>query len=104
MNEELSSKLVGHWVHSHEEDTGDQMVFRPATYTFPRSRGRQEFKLQQGGELQSTHPGPTDKRESSVGKWSVEPGEILQIEPGGAQALRLPIVSVDNDKLVVRRQ
>jgi len=39
-----------------------------------------------------------------VGKWSVEPGEILQIEPGGAQALRLPIVSVDNDKLVVRRQ
>ena len=103
MNQELNDKLPGNWIHSHEEDSGNQMVFRPSTYAFPRSRGRQQFNLEAGGSLQSTRPGPTDKRESSGGTWSVEPGGILTIRPEGGEPLRFTIVSVDSEKLVVSR-
>ncbi len=34
--------LAGRWVHSHEEDTDDEMVFRAADsgYRFPPARAR----------------------------------------------------------------
>ena len=104
MSQEMLSLLPRHWIHSHEEDSGNQMVFRPSGYAFPRSRGRQEFRLDTGGNLESTRPGPADKRVSSAGTWSVEPGGTLIIHPEGAEALRFSIVSVDNEKLVVKRQ
>src|SRR5262249_44876939 len=103
LSQEMLSQLPRHWVHSHEEDSGDQMVFRPSTYTFPRSRGRQEFDLVPDGTLRATRPGPTDKRESSAGSWSLEPGGVLVIQPEGSDALRFSVVSVDNEKLVVKR-
>ena len=34
-----------------EEDTNTEMVFRPATYNFPRSRGRRSFELKTDGIL-----------------------------------------------------
>ena len=43
--------LYQHWVHSHEEDTNTEIVFRPATYNFPRSRGRRSFELKTDGIL-----------------------------------------------------
>jgi hypothetical protein len=103
VNQELNSKLLGHWIHSHEEDSGNQMVFRPSTFAFPRSRGRQQFKLEPGGSLETIGPGPTDKRESARGTWSVEQGGVLILQPTGAESLRFSIVSVDNEKLVVNR-
>jgi hypothetical protein len=103
VNEDLNSKLLGHWVHSHEEDSGNQMVFRPSTYAFPRSRGRQAFKLEPGGSLQTVRPGPTDKRVSGSGTWSVDPDGTLVLQPTGEGELRFSIVSVDSEKLVVRR-
>jgi len=30
--------LSGHWMHSHEEDRDDELVFRPASHQFPRAR------------------------------------------------------------------
>ena len=41
--------LCQHWVHSHEEDTETEMVFRPASHPFPRSRGRRSFELRPDG-------------------------------------------------------
>ncbi len=43
--------LAQHWVHSHEEDTEEEMVFRPASYPFPPSRGRKSLQLEPGGRL-----------------------------------------------------
>ena len=55
------------WVHSHEEDTGAEMVFRPAGYSFPRSRGRRSFELTPGGKLTRGAPArPTAGRRSVV--------------------------------------
>jgi hypothetical protein len=101
-NVNSESNVLGHWVHSHEEDSGNLMVFRPSTYPFPPSRGRSEYRLDANGILQSVRPGPTDKRESCGGTWSLEDG-VLVLRPAGGQPLRLPIVSVDSERLVVKK-
>jgi hypothetical protein len=41
------AQVEGRWVHSHEEDTDDETVFRAADsgYAFPPSRGREALEL-----------------------------------------------------------
>jgi hypothetical protein len=93
--------LIGHWVHSHEDDTSSGMVFRPADYPFPPSRGRLGYVFNPGGELIEAGPGPTDRPQTVIGAWTLE-GETLVLHlPGGDQRLR--IVSFDSERLVVRR-
>jgi len=64
--------LHGTWVHSHEEDTDREMVFRPDTFKFPPSRGRASFQLLADGGLVESGPGPTDRREARTGSWRLE--------------------------------
>ncbi len=103
MNSNLESSVLGHWVHSHEEDSGGQIVFRPVTHAFPPSRGRYEYRIEPGGALHVVRPGPADKRESVDGTWTLEPGGILELHPAGGAIQRYSIVSVDATRLVVNR-
>jgi hypothetical protein len=93
------STLVGHWVHSHEEDSGDEIVFRPAGYGFPPSRGRRALELRPDGKASRTDPGPTDKPESAPAGWELCDGDVLEVD-----GERLPIVSAEPDRLVLRRR
>ncbi len=61
--------LCQRWIHSHEEDTATEMVFRPATFPFPRSRGRISFDLRRDGTLIGRGIGPTDRRTQETGRW-----------------------------------
>jgi hypothetical protein len=79
------------------------MVFRPATHPFPPSRGRSRYRLEKGGILQAIRPGPTDKRESAGGTWSLEDGKVLVLRPAGGQPIKFPVVSVDSERLVVNK-
>ena len=56
-------RLQGRWVHSHEEDTDDEIVYRSAAsgYDFPRSRGREALELHPDGSYGGVVPGPVDK-------------------------------------------
>jgi hypothetical protein len=92
--------LVGRWMHSHEEDTDAHTVFRPATFAFPPSRGRKGFELRSDGSMTSFGVGPTDRRESSEGKWKLS-GEELTLE--GDERKSHKIASVDKEKLVVQK-
>jgi hypothetical protein len=92
--------LQGRWVHSHEEDTEDEMVFRAADsgYAFPRSRGREALELRPDGSYAGTAPGPADKPEAAgEGVWRVE-GDTLVL---GDRSLR--IASAEEGVLRVRR-
>ena len=68
---DVPDELLGHWVHSHEEDSGGERVYRPADYDFPPARGRRGFELRPGGELVLYGPGATDRPEAATGRWSV---------------------------------
>ena len=91
------------WVHSHEEDTDRGMVFRPAGFDFPPSRGRLSFELRPDGTLLERGIGPADAPDQFEGTWDLESGDRLILHrPGQAEPRReLTVESVDADRLVV---
>jgi len=88
--------LPRRWVHSHEEDTDDELVFRDAsTYSFPPARGRDAFELRPDGSYVETAPGPDDRPAAGpAGTWSLEDDKLwlddreLQIKDVGDDVLR----------------
>jgi hypothetical protein len=94
--------LPRHWVHSHEEDTADTMVFRPAGYGFPPSRGRTGLELRPDGSYVETGIGETDRPGSSGGRWELK-DDRLELEGGSGTGRVLEVVSADENRLVVRR-
>jgi hypothetical protein len=100
----LDDLIAKHWVHSHEEDEGQQLVYRPATYQFPPSRGRTSFQLNPDGTLMRSQPSPTDQKQTQEGHWSVE-GSKLTLSPAADQAPQvLQVKTLTPDRLVVQRE
>ena len=90
--------LAGRWVHSHEEDTDDELVFRSADYAFPPSRGREAIELHPDGSYAGSVPGPVDKPEPTGGEWTLEDGRRLRL---GDRVLE--VTSAEGGVLRVRR-
>jgi hypothetical protein len=106
MKEEISPDAVaGHWIHSHEEDTPTEMVFRPANFNFPPSRGRHGFELQRDGTYVETAIGPTDKPQKAQGSWVLEDDNQLNVGLGVELASRrvMRITSATPDRLVIQK-
>lgn len=95
-------RLHGRWTHSHEEDSGDRVVYRTSEYPFPPSRGRDAFTLAADGTARVHHPGPVDRGETATGTWTLD-GDTLTIGAGDWSA-RFVIESVDDSTLVMRRR
>ena len=93
------------WVHSHEEDTDKDMVFRPATFNFPPSRGRTSFDLKPDGGLVESGIAPDDRRLGTTGTWKLKDDNTLAFCTGSQSAPHriVRIVSVDKGRLVVKK-
>jgi hypothetical protein len=76
------------WVHSHEEDTDREMVFRPAEVELPPSRGRVAFELRPDGTFVESGIGPTDRSEPASGRWQLEDGEKIVLGDGATGGCR----------------
>ena len=96
-----ASQLLGRWVHSHEEDQGGRLVFRPADFAFPPSRGRTALIFAAGGQLQVEGPGPADRRRTTSGHWSLQGKTLATAAPGWSGTFE--IEAVDERALVLRR-
>ncbi len=94
--------LARRWVHSHEEDRGDEIVFRTDRFDFPPSRGRAALDLRADGTYAGTLPGPTDAPASGEGRWQLADNRLV-IEGEGAPVAGGTVVSVDDDRLVLKR-
>lgn len=104
MNENIHAVLSGHWIHSHEEDTANDKVFRPAAYQLPPSRGRFSFELKSDGGLIEHSIGATDRTKTSEGKWHLEDDRQLILSSAQRDSDRIfEIVSVTPEKLVVKK-
>ncbi len=103
--EELRECVLRHWIHSHEEDTQDLRVYRPADYAFPPSRGRMGFEFREGGDLVYYGIAPADGSEQSSGRWAIEGTNQVRIEVDSEriQPFVLEVVSCDEGGLKVKR-
>ena len=93
------------WMHSREEDTDAEMVFRPADYAFPRARGRTGFELKNSGTLVEIGIAPTDAQQQTEGTWSLKDDNKLAFYSGsGSEPSRvLQVISADKDRLVFKK-
>jgi len=96
--------IEGRWVHSHEEDTEQEMVFRPADRGLPPARGRTAFELRGDGTYVESEPGPVDVPVESVGRWSLQ-GDRLVLEGEGDRPGHVwRIAAAEGDRLAVREE
>jgi hypothetical protein len=105
MTRKIDAKLLERrWLHSHEEDSERAVVYRPAGWAFPPSRGRSGFDLRPGGRLVTLGPGPTDRPEERPGRWRLD-GDLLVLEPGPGRgpARTLRVERAAADRLEIRR-
>ena len=96
--------LHQHWIHSHEEDTEDEVVYRPSHYDFPPARGRKGIELFDDGTLVEYAVGATDRPVGKHGRWKLVGDQMaLYDESDGEPTGMLKIKSLNIDKLVVRK-
>lgn len=97
--------LQGEWVHSREEDTNDETVFRPADYDFPLCRQpRQLISLKPDGNLVQGEATESDNLEESPGSWKLEDDRLqIQYESDEKPDQTLRIASIDSNKLVLKK-
>src|ERR1051326_3982318 len=94
--------LAARWIHSHEEDTETDMVFRPPGFTFLPSSGRDEFELRPDGSYIESGVGPDSTADQRPRVWSLEAGSRLIIRNVDDKPERvLSIVSASTDRLVL---
>jgi len=94
---DLPPELFQRWMHSHEEDSGDVQVYRPADYDFPPARGRRGFELRPDGSALVYGPSASDRPGAATATWS--PLGTGRVRLGGDE---LEIVSVSPDRLTAR--
>jgi hypothetical protein len=96
--------LYRRWVHSHEEDTNSEMVFRPADFKFPPSRGRREFEIRSDGTVITKSLGPTDRPQKDQGIWILKKNLLYFFSHSDAEPKNiLHIITVDKTRLVVKK-
>ncbi|MGZ5403726.1 MAG: hypothetical protein ACXWDL_03680 [Nocardioides sp.] len=96
--------MSGRWVHAREEDTEDEMVFRPAGTDLPPSRGRVGFELRADGTYAETGLGATDVPEEATGRWAMV-GDTITLTGGAAQGVprEMEVVTADEERLVIQK-
>ena len=97
-------QLAQRWLHSHEEDSDTEMVFRPADYDFGPSRGRMGLELKPDHSCTNIGIAPTDGPIESQAVWEVDDDQNLIIYgSSGSPSQVFQIVSLQKDRLVVKR-
>ncbi len=101
----LKESLEQGWMHSWEEDTDTETVFRPASYKFPLSRRpRKSLTLKPDGTLIEGAGGPNDALQETEGTWKLEGDRLAFYKKSASKPGRvMKIVSLDKDRLVVRK-
>jgi hypothetical protein len=103
--QDLQTCLLGHWIHSHEEDTSDAMVYRPASYKFPPSRGRVGYEFRPDGKLIYYGIAATDGSEPLSGSWVIEAPNLVRVKVDSQriQPFVMQVVSCNDQILKVIR-
>jgi hypothetical protein len=96
--------LYRRWMHSYEEDSGSEVVYRSSPFRFPRSRGRTGFEIRADGTVTISGIAATDGPATTEGKWRIEGGNTLIFTNRRAEPIQVfHILSLDSDRLIIRK-
>ena len=92
------------WVHSYEEDTDTESVYRPASFAFPPARGRTGFELRPDKSCKRVGIAAADGSEIIDGTWEIEGGDTLRIRINWKDTSQvLSVASLNHDRLAIRK-
>jgi hypothetical protein len=98
------SLLFGQWFHSREEDTPTEIVYRPAGFPLPPSRGRAGLEFQPDGTFKRIGIGRTDISNVTAGSWEIgaSNADQVRIEVNG-QPETIRIQELEEDRMSIKR-
>jgi hypothetical protein len=96
--------LLQNWVHSKEEDTATEAVYRPAGFPLPPSRGRTGFKFEADGTFKRIGIGATDISKVKEGKWQFDQAKAdhVHVEVDGEPQV-MKIEDLKPDRMTIKR-
>lgn len=102
----LLHEIYRKWTHSFEEDTEDTIVYRPADFEFPHSRGRSGLEFKRDGTLISHGVGAADVPEPKQRQWEFDGPDIIQVslKEGMQEPHVMNIIELSEDKLSFKKQ
>jgi len=104
MNSYNKDCIYKHWIHSYEEDTKDKKVYRPSTFEFPPSRGRDGFEIKENGEFILHISGATDKREKISGNFKLDSNNLnIELTSQMQKSFVMTILSCDESQLIIKK-
>ena len=103
----LEARLHKRWLHSYEEDTETEAVYRPESYAFPPSRGpRPGFELRPDGSCILFGIAPTDAPTTETGRWNLngDARVLTCTDSTHRPAISARVTSVGEDRLTVKKE
>lgn len=103
----LANALLGKtWLHSHEDDRGDTLVYRPNTYNFPPARGRTGFTMEADGTFRQYDIAPTDGLEEHDGRWEIMNDKVLNVTFPNKKStdFQAEVISAEPELLKVKKR
>ncbi|WP_420151775.1 lipocalin family protein [Spirosoma sp.] len=98
-----TNHLCREWIHSAEEDSPEEAVFRPADYAFPLTRRpRDFFTLHADGSLVKGQGTSSDSLQEDQGHWDLTNNEI-SFHTQDEQVETYQIGSINPNKLVLKK-
>lgn len=100
----MKEKFTQKWIHSHEEDEGENIAYRNESYSFPPSRGRTSMEFKADGSFIQTDISPVDTLVSAQGTWSHKDGKKIEIKlkMKPAREFIIEIVEFADDKMKIK--
>lgn len=89
--------IVGKWIHSNEDDTAQHEVYRPESFNFPPSRGREALVINKDKTFEFITIEPNDTRKKTPGKWALVDG-MYQFTLDGYKTVTFT-ATLDDNKL-----
>ena len=101
----MPDALLQHWVHSHEEDTPTETVYRPSSAKLPPARGRRGIEFRAGGRAIQYGIAAGDGGTAEEGRWKAGADGRIHLEFGADDATPpMTVVAVSPDRLRVRKE
>lgn len=96
-------QLYGNWGRNYNEETQAGIkVFRPESYDFPPSRGREKWLISDDSTISVIRMGAADKPEKQEGKWKIKDSTMTIYLPDNKQ--RYDLIKVSGSILKVKKK